>query len=241
MQPIFLLTFSCLLILLAPKTEAMTNTVDINKSPAWGLGQSMSMNFIETPKSIDKADLDTDGDLLTDVEELTLGTDPSNPDTDGDGFLDGEEHEANSNPLSNNSLPINPNLSLGESFAASFSVRNNTDPSGPAIGETFTLAVSIVNQANPTGQIYGEIYNLAYSILNESDPSQPSYGEVFNLAYSVLNQVDPTGKTYGETIALPFSTLNQSDPTEYSVQEVTGPVVSVKNSATTRVEDWNLY
>ncbi len=35
--------------------------------------------------------LDTDGDGLTDQEELQLGTDPKNPDTDGDGLTDGEE------------------------------------------------------------------------------------------------------------------------------------------------------
>jgi outer membrane protein OmpA-like peptidoglycan-associated protein len=35
--------------------------------------------------------LDTDGDGLSDAEELQLGTDPKNPDTDGDGLTDGEE------------------------------------------------------------------------------------------------------------------------------------------------------
>jgi outer membrane protein OmpA-like peptidoglycan-associated protein len=35
--------------------------------------------------------LDSDGDGLTDEEELLLGTDPFNPDTDGDGLTDGEE------------------------------------------------------------------------------------------------------------------------------------------------------
>jgi hypothetical protein len=34
---------------------------------------------------------DMDGDVLLDVEEATIGTDPLNPDTDGDGFDDGEE------------------------------------------------------------------------------------------------------------------------------------------------------
>ncbi|MBS4033286.1 MAG: hypothetical protein KGZ85_02370 [Ignavibacterium sp.] len=66
--------------------------------------------------------IDTDGDGLTDEEELTLGTsinntdtdsdglfdfeevkiygtDPLNPDTDGDGYLDGEEVKAGYNPL----------------------------------------------------------------------------------------------------------------------------------------------
>lgn len=35
--------------------------------------------------------IDTDGDGLTDQEELALGTDPKNPDTDGDKLTDGEE------------------------------------------------------------------------------------------------------------------------------------------------------
>lgn len=35
--------------------------------------------------------IDSDGDGLTDEEELQLGTDPGNPDTDGDGISDGVE------------------------------------------------------------------------------------------------------------------------------------------------------
>ena len=42
---------------------------------------------------------DTDGDGLTDEEEIIIwGTDPNNPDTDGDGYLDGEEVENGYNP-----------------------------------------------------------------------------------------------------------------------------------------------
>jgi hypothetical protein len=37
------------------------------------------------------ANLDSDGDGLTNLEEYELGTDPFNPDTDGDGILDGDE------------------------------------------------------------------------------------------------------------------------------------------------------
>jgi hypothetical protein len=39
--------------------------------------------------SIEK--VDTDGDSLSDEEELTYGTDPKNPDTDGDFYTDTEE------------------------------------------------------------------------------------------------------------------------------------------------------
>jgi hypothetical protein len=35
--------------------------------------------------------MDTDGDGLTDAQEMKLGTDPNNPDTDGDGVPDGQD------------------------------------------------------------------------------------------------------------------------------------------------------
>jgi outer membrane protein OmpA-like peptidoglycan-associated protein len=45
-------------------------------------------------------DLDSDGDGLTDKEEIALGTDPHNPDTDGDGLTDYEEvKKYHTNPL----------------------------------------------------------------------------------------------------------------------------------------------
>lgn len=41
---------------------------------------------------------DTDGDGLTDAEEVLYGTDPTNPDTDGDGVNDGDEIAAGTDP-----------------------------------------------------------------------------------------------------------------------------------------------
>jgi YD repeat-containing protein len=49
--------------------------------------------------------VDSDGDGLTDEEEMRLGTDPFNADTDGDGFPDGLEIALGSNPLDANSTP----------------------------------------------------------------------------------------------------------------------------------------
>jgi hypothetical protein len=40
---------------------------------------------------LNDANLDSDGDGLTNLEEYELGTDPFNPDTDGDGILDSDE------------------------------------------------------------------------------------------------------------------------------------------------------
>jgi len=52
----------------------------------WKWGAHVPAKYIVTGGAID-----TDGDGLTDQEELQLGTDPKNPDTDGDGLTDGEE------------------------------------------------------------------------------------------------------------------------------------------------------
>jgi len=49
-------------------------------------GQSVDMGCDEFGSSAD-----TDGDLLSDVDEITYGTDPENADTDGDGAIDGLE------------------------------------------------------------------------------------------------------------------------------------------------------
>jgi predicted outer membrane repeat protein len=51
------------------------------------------------------ANLDSDGDGLTDYEEYLLGTDPNNWDTDGDGISDGSEVNQGYDPLDPDSTP----------------------------------------------------------------------------------------------------------------------------------------
>jgi hypothetical protein len=62
-----------------PPTPSATTTPEVPQVPE-----------AEVPTMWQSA-LDSDGDGLTDDEELTYGTDPNKPDTDGDGFLDGHE------------------------------------------------------------------------------------------------------------------------------------------------------
>ncbi len=52
-----------------------------------------------------QADTDTDGDGLTDAEEVQLGTDLSKADTDGDGVDDGDEVVAGTDPTDPSSAP----------------------------------------------------------------------------------------------------------------------------------------
>jgi alpha-tubulin suppressor-like RCC1 family protein len=57
-----------------------------------------------TPPPLPGPDLDKDG--LSDLQELRLGTDPTNPDTDGDGFSDGMEYQLRTDPLARDRHPL---------------------------------------------------------------------------------------------------------------------------------------
>lgn len=58
----------------------------------------------------DPLQTDTDGDDLRDDAELIAGTDPLAPDTDGDGVMDGVEIENDSDPLDKMSWPFAKSL-----------------------------------------------------------------------------------------------------------------------------------
>ncbi len=69
----------------------------------------LSERYTETIDISDKSyctPLDTDGDLLTDIEEAEAGTDINNPDTDGDGVSDYDEVTNGSDPLDKNSPEV---------------------------------------------------------------------------------------------------------------------------------------
>lgn len=69
------------LLFLQSVLHAQTATVD---GTAGGASDSVDVTII----------VDSDRDGLTDAQEATLGTDPSNPDTDGDGLTDKAEVDA---------------------------------------------------------------------------------------------------------------------------------------------------
>jgi len=66
---------------------------------------SLDGNYIYNNYFFSIEEHDTDGDGLSDIEELLIGTNPSLVDTDGDNFLDGYEDEYGSNPLDPNDFP----------------------------------------------------------------------------------------------------------------------------------------
>ncbi len=97
----------------SPQPALNVNTSAVN--------QSAPMQPVQPSEAVQKP-LDSDGDGLSDAEELKLGTnpfskdtdgdglsdydevmiyhtDPKNPDTDGDGYTDGQEVKSGHNPL----------------------------------------------------------------------------------------------------------------------------------------------
>ena len=53
--------------------------------------QSFYVSNLSAPPESNLGSVDSDGDGLSDAEEIALGTDPHNKDTDGDGYSDGVE------------------------------------------------------------------------------------------------------------------------------------------------------
>jgi len=66
------------------------DALEFNLMPSLGVNWKWGAH-VPTKYMVTGGALDTDGDGLTDQEELQYGTDPKNPDTDGDGLTDGEE------------------------------------------------------------------------------------------------------------------------------------------------------
>jgi hypothetical protein len=68
---------------------------------------TQTVNYYRVTRlGIEGQDQDSDGDTLSDFEEIfRFGTDPFNPDTDGDGSDDGQEVDSNTDPTDPNSFP----------------------------------------------------------------------------------------------------------------------------------------
>ena len=89
------------------------------------------------------APVDTDGDGLSDAEELARGTDPLDPDTDDDGLLDGDEVARGTDPLDRDT--DDDGLSDGEEVAAGTDpLDSDTDDDGVADGWDPDLVADIV-------------------------------------------------------------------------------------------------
>lgn len=97
---------------------------------------------------------DQDGDGLTNSEETTNGTNPTNPDTDGDGINDGNEVAGNTNPLDPcdppNTTPECTIDSDGDGLLDGQEAVLGTDPNNPDTdGDGINDGVEVTDGSNP--------------------------------------------------------------------------------------------
>jgi hypothetical protein len=112
---------------------------------------------------------DTDGDGLTNSDELARGLNPLSADTDGDGFSDSEEIEFGANPRDRGDTPVNISLQIRVASGPPVSTLNNTDPGAIAPQFASGPVVSILNPSEPgTGPAH-EAAGLPVSVLNSTD------------------------------------------------------------------------
>jgi YD repeat-containing protein len=168
--------------------------------------------------------VDSDGDGLSDAQEILIGTDPFNPDTDGDGFSDGVEVASGSDPLDPNCTPLNCRRS-GEVESVAFSVVNTTALIS-APHEADSLSFSVVNTVAISAQPH-EADSAGFSVLNTVAPISAPH-EADSAGFSVLNTVAPISAPH-EADSVLFSLVNTvSGANPFEADSV---LFSVRNTA----------
>ena len=115
---------SSLIIFLALGCEAKNDDVGGDGADEWGdewgdESEDEDSSFV----------LDSDGDGLTDEEEIARGLDPTSADTDGDGYSDGAEVNSFTDPTDPNDHPYSGGWPID-------SCRHDLNPTGSfALGE----------------------------------------------------------------------------------------------------------
>lgn len=171
---------------------------------------SLSTNEITQYLTENAGQMDSDGDGLTDLDEVeTYKTNPFSSDTDNDGLDDGYEiNNSKTNPLEKDSdfdglsdkdeltkYMTDPNKddTDGDGFKDSLEVAQGTDPNdNQSFPKTLEIARAIKLQLKP---VVGLRYQLQYSPdLNHWHPFEPSFTATTN---RILRYVDiATNSTY---------------------------------------------
>jgi YD repeat-containing protein len=132
---------------------------------------------------------DTDGDGLTNSDELARGLNPLSADTDGDGFGDSEEVEFGANPLDRGDTPVNISLQIRVAYGPPVSMLNSTDPGATPLQTASSPVVSVLNPLEPGTEPAREATGVPVSVLNSTDPSGPGVEAAMGAIVSVENLV----------------------------------------------------
>lgn len=117
---------------------------------------------------------DSDGDGLSDADEVYLRLDPTNPDTDGDGYTDGAEVTLGSNPRNpdgdNDGLPDPVEFALGTSPTSADSDGDGVHDGAEVLLSSDPLSAASMPPAIPSGTL------LAASTLGNLSVLDPTTG-----------------------------------------------------------------
>ena len=127
--------------------------------------------------------IDSDGDGLTDEEELKLGTDPHNPDTDGDGLTDGEEVKIY------HTDPLNPDtdydgLNDGDEVYKYHTDPLNRDTDGGGVADGHEVIEDHTNPLDPSDDLL--LFTLNIEFDTDKAVIHPQYFDKLNIIGKVL-------------------------------------------------------
>ncbi|HEX30074.1 TPA: PEGA domain-containing protein, partial [Candidatus Poribacteria bacterium] len=173
-------------------------------------------NYPDIPLDQRDPDDDPDGDGLTNQDEFTAGTDPTNPDTDGDGFSDGEEVNAGTDPLDPSSKPVGTLVISSAPPGAKIYLDGNYGYLGRYHGITNATLTDI-----PAGK----------HILRLTTPGYEGY---YDLAKVMIGLTTEVSATLAESIAPRYTTGSPLKNTNGD------PLYPSSNAVAPFVVDWNM-
>lgn len=151
---------------------------------SWKWGASVPRKFV-----VAGGPLDTDGDGLSDQEELELGTDPKNPDTDKDGLTDGEEVRTYLTDPLNPDTDYDGLIDGGEVYKHKTNpLERDTDKGGVADGHE--VIEDKTNPLDPSDDLL--LFTLQIEFETDKAIIQPAYFKDLNTIGKVLSRDSQT-------------------------------------------------
>ena len=184
--------------------------------------------------------VDTDGDGVTDAQELLNGTDPNSADSDGDGLSDGEELEYGTDP--NNADSDGDGLSDGDEVNSYGTDPTKVDTDGDGLTDYDEVITYKTDPTNANGDVDGDGLSDVDEIntYNTDPTNADSDGDGFTDGQEVdmgTNPNDGSDPVYVSSSDLGTITFNfdRSSITDAAAQTLADNVETLKDAPAFRV------
>lgn len=184
--------------------------------------------------------VDTDGDGLTDDQEIELGLDPNSPDSDNDGLTDGEEiNTYNTDPR--NADSDGDGLSDGDEVNSYQTDPNNTDSDGDGISDYDEVITYKTDPNSASGDADGDGVSDADEIAAGTDPTKAdSDGDGFtdaqekDMGTNPLDAKDPVYIKPNSVKSVSFA-FDRSSVSDAAAMKLAENVTMLKNAPSFKV------